>query len=221
MSIYAARARAGQDRTSLYSEITDKIIGELEAGRVPLVQPWRTAAAKAPLAMPTNAATGRCYSGLNVLNCHPEDHPQRLPRYPLQQADPQPGQRPAREGRSFDRRAGRGHRTAHAPAGPRCPPNRSTQTTKRPACSRFPLAAVASGRLNCGSSRSAWPRLCRCPALSVSQAPTFRPTMIRWPRTSSVSPCIRSISSALFRPCATRALARRKLPRASSSPQPS
>ena len=57
MSKYAARARSGSDRTSLYEEITDKIIAELEAGRVPWVQPWGTAAAKAPLAMPKNAAT--------------------------------------------------------------------------------------------------------------------------------------------------------------------
>jgi antirestriction protein ArdC len=60
-------ARAGRDRTSLYQEITDKIIAELEAGRVPWVQPWGTAAAKASLAMPTNAATQRRYSGVNVL----------------------------------------------------------------------------------------------------------------------------------------------------------
>ena len=59
-------ARAGQDRASLYDEITDKIIAELETGRVPWVQPWGTAA-KAPLAMPRNAATGRRYSGINVL----------------------------------------------------------------------------------------------------------------------------------------------------------
>src|SRR6202521_2121324 len=67
MSRSAARARAGQDRASLYSEITDKIIAELEAGRVPWVQPWGTAAAKASLAMPKNAATQRRYSGVNVL----------------------------------------------------------------------------------------------------------------------------------------------------------
>ena len=67
MSRSAARARTGQDRTSLYSEITDKIIAELEAGRVPWVQPWGTAAAKASLAMPKNAATERRYSGVNVL----------------------------------------------------------------------------------------------------------------------------------------------------------
>ncbi len=67
MSRSAARARAGQDRTSLYSEITNKITAELEAGRVPWVQPWGTAAAKASLAMPKNAATQRRYSGVNVL----------------------------------------------------------------------------------------------------------------------------------------------------------
>ncbi len=34
---------------------------------MPWVQPWGTATAKAPLAMPRNAATGRHYSGINVL----------------------------------------------------------------------------------------------------------------------------------------------------------
>jgi antirestriction protein ArdC len=67
MSRKTAPARAGQDRASLYDEITGKIISELEAGRVPWVQPWGTAAAKAPLAMPRNAATSRHYSGINVL----------------------------------------------------------------------------------------------------------------------------------------------------------
>ena len=60
-------ARAGSDRASLYDDITNKIIGELEAGRLPWVQPWGAAAVKAPLAMPQNAATGRRYSGINVL----------------------------------------------------------------------------------------------------------------------------------------------------------
>src|SRR5579859_4105164 len=66
MSKHAAQARAGERRANLYDEITDKIIAELEAGRVPWVQPWGTAA-KAPLAMPKNASTGRQYSGVNVL----------------------------------------------------------------------------------------------------------------------------------------------------------
>lgn len=67
MSRNTARARSGSDRTSLYDEITDKIIAELKAGRAPWVQPWGTSAAKAPLAMPKNASTHRRYSGINVL----------------------------------------------------------------------------------------------------------------------------------------------------------
>ncbi|MEX2495413.1 MAG: zincin-like metallopeptidase domain-containing protein [Woeseia sp.] len=67
MSRNTARARSGNDRTSLYQEITHKIIAELEVGRVPWVQPWGTASAKAPLAMPQNASTQRRYSGINVL----------------------------------------------------------------------------------------------------------------------------------------------------------
>jgi hypothetical protein len=67
MSNHAVRVRAGQSRASLYDEITDKIIVELEAGRIPWVQPWGTAAAKAPLALPKNASTARQYSGVNIL----------------------------------------------------------------------------------------------------------------------------------------------------------
>ena len=62
-----ATARAGSDRTSLYAEITARIIAELEAGRLPWVQPWGTPAAAAPLGLPRNVATGRAYSGVNVL----------------------------------------------------------------------------------------------------------------------------------------------------------
>jgi antirestriction protein ArdC len=67
MAKYDRSARSGADRTNLYDDITNKIIAELEEGRVPWVQPWGTSAAKAPLAMPKNAATGRGYSGINVL----------------------------------------------------------------------------------------------------------------------------------------------------------
>lgn len=55
------------DRLSLYDEITSRIIAELEAGCVPWVQPWGFSAVSAPLAMPKNAATGRHYSGINIL----------------------------------------------------------------------------------------------------------------------------------------------------------
>ncbi|MDE3111170.1 MAG: DUF1738 domain-containing protein, partial [Acidobacteriota bacterium] len=67
MSRSAARARTGHDRTSLYSEITDKIIAELEAGRLPWVQPWGASGTGAAVGLPRNAATGRRYSGINVL----------------------------------------------------------------------------------------------------------------------------------------------------------
>jgi antirestriction protein ArdC len=67
MSKLDPRGWPSADRTSLYDDITGKIIAELEAGRLPWVQPWGTEAAKAPLAMPKNAATGRGYSGINVL----------------------------------------------------------------------------------------------------------------------------------------------------------
>jgi len=41
-SNYHSRARTGEGGASLYDEITDKIIAEFEAGRVPWVQPWGT-----------------------------------------------------------------------------------------------------------------------------------------------------------------------------------
>ncbi|MGR4931657.1 ArdC family protein [Bradyrhizobium sp. CAR08] len=67
MSRHYPHARIGKDRANLYDDITNKIIAELEAGRVPWVQPWGTAAAKGPLALPKSAASGRQYSGINIL----------------------------------------------------------------------------------------------------------------------------------------------------------
>src|ERR1700739_3011670 len=57
--------KAFADRNSLYQQITDKIVAELEQGRVPWVQPWANTAA--PLGLPKNAASGRAYSGVNIL----------------------------------------------------------------------------------------------------------------------------------------------------------
>lgn len=60
----------GSDRAGLYDEITDRIIAELEEGRLPWIQPWGAAGAagaQASLALPCNASTGRSYSGINVL----------------------------------------------------------------------------------------------------------------------------------------------------------
>jgi len=53
------------DRNSLYQEITNKIIAQLEQGRVPWVQPWGNVSA--PLGLPRNAATRRPYTGVNIL----------------------------------------------------------------------------------------------------------------------------------------------------------
>jgi antirestriction protein ArdC len=55
----------GSSGSSLYTAVTNRIIAELEAGRLPWVQPWDSAGVSAGL--PRNAGTGRCYSGINVL----------------------------------------------------------------------------------------------------------------------------------------------------------
>jgi antirestriction protein ArdC len=57
--------RSGADKGSLYQEVTDRVISELEKGSFPWVQPW--GAAKAGLGLPKNAATARRYSGINIL----------------------------------------------------------------------------------------------------------------------------------------------------------
>ena len=63
----ATAARSASNRVSLYQEITDRIIAELEQGRMPWVQPWGSAGLAAPLGLPQNAATGRKYTGVNIL----------------------------------------------------------------------------------------------------------------------------------------------------------
>jgi N-terminal domain of anti-restriction factor ArdC len=67
------------DRTSLYPEITDKIIAELAQGRVPWVQPW--GGVNAPLGVPHNAATDRHYSGINILILRPRDRTRSKKRF--------------------------------------------------------------------------------------------------------------------------------------------
>jgi antirestriction protein ArdC len=57
--------QGGERRGSLYAEVTARVIAELEEGRLPWVQPWDCAACGC--AMPENGATGRRYSGINVL----------------------------------------------------------------------------------------------------------------------------------------------------------
>lgn len=61
-----AEGRGGAPRASLYDSVTNRIIAELEEGRLPWVQPWgRSGGASA--ALPHNAYSGRAYSGINIL----------------------------------------------------------------------------------------------------------------------------------------------------------
>lgn len=57
--------RGDGPRATLYEDVTGRVIAELEAGRLPWVKPWDDAAAVP--ALPCNAVSGRCYSGINVL----------------------------------------------------------------------------------------------------------------------------------------------------------
>lgn len=61
----AGNACAPDARANLYDNITDRIVAELEQGRVPWVQPWDSKGCG--IGMPRNAATGRTYSGINIL----------------------------------------------------------------------------------------------------------------------------------------------------------
>ena len=54
------------NRVNLYDEVTARIITELEAGRLPWVQPWGKSGGTGP-GLPRNALTARSYSGVNVL----------------------------------------------------------------------------------------------------------------------------------------------------------
>lgn len=62
----ASRSTVEAPRADIYQEVTDRIIAQLEAGVAPWAQPW-SAQPIAAATMPTNAATGRRYSGVNVL----------------------------------------------------------------------------------------------------------------------------------------------------------
>ncbi len=50
----------------LYQEVTDRIVAELETGAAPWLKPWKTSIANGTSLMPSNAATGRSYHGINI-----------------------------------------------------------------------------------------------------------------------------------------------------------
>jgi antirestriction protein ArdC len=49
---------------NLYRDVTDRILGEMEKGALPWVKPWSGYTGSQ---LPHNAATGRAYSGCNVV----------------------------------------------------------------------------------------------------------------------------------------------------------
>jgi antirestriction protein ArdC len=62
---HARTHRSAGERTNLYEQITNRIIAELEEGRLPWVQPWGSTGAS--IGMPYNAVSDRRYSGINIL----------------------------------------------------------------------------------------------------------------------------------------------------------
>jgi antirestriction protein ArdC len=66
-STYPSRTGSGAKPsrlTSLYDQVTSKIVAELEAGAIPWTKPWKHRATGS--LMPQNFATGRPYSGINI-----------------------------------------------------------------------------------------------------------------------------------------------------------
>lgn len=57
---------AETSRATLYEDVTARIVCELEQGIVPWVRPWGSGE-QSTIGLPRNAATGRTYSGLNIL----------------------------------------------------------------------------------------------------------------------------------------------------------
>ncbi len=52
-------------KVDLYQEVTNEIITALEQGTVPWLKPWSSP--DRGLALPSNAVSGRLYSGINIL----------------------------------------------------------------------------------------------------------------------------------------------------------
>ena len=61
------RRGAPNARRNLYRNVTESVIAALEKGTVPWVRPWKATGRSASALMPDNAATGRPYSGINIL----------------------------------------------------------------------------------------------------------------------------------------------------------
>lgn len=60
-----AHRKGSGNRQDIYAEVTQRIIREIEGGVIPWVCPWKAGAGQDGL--PVNAASGRRYSGINLL----------------------------------------------------------------------------------------------------------------------------------------------------------
>ncbi|MBR0906639.1 ArdC family protein [Bradyrhizobium liaoningense] len=67
MTKRAQRDCATKTKPSLYEEITSHIVADLEAGVFPWARPWDAQGESRIFSLPTNAATGNAYSGINIL----------------------------------------------------------------------------------------------------------------------------------------------------------
>ena len=67
LQTHAPRAGINRERTSIYQEVSNKIIHDLEQGLIPWVQPWGDLTSSAAIGLPTNADTKNAYSGINIL----------------------------------------------------------------------------------------------------------------------------------------------------------
>src|SRR5438105_4662919 len=67
MSKRSTRHHATKPKASLYEQITSHIVADLEAGVFPWARPWDAGGGNQAFALPRNAATGKAYSGINVL----------------------------------------------------------------------------------------------------------------------------------------------------------
>src|ERR1039458_10536169 len=50
----------------LHQPVTAAIVAELETGAAPWLKPWKTSVANGTSLLPSNAATGRQYHGINI-----------------------------------------------------------------------------------------------------------------------------------------------------------
>ncbi|EKB5404158.1 DUF1738 domain-containing protein [Salmonella enterica] len=61
------KSAAGQAaHADVYQIVTDRIIAALEQGTAPWRRPWRCVDTGDPGGLPSNALTGRCYSGVDT-----------------------------------------------------------------------------------------------------------------------------------------------------------